>query len=114
MGTVINATAHGFSDGDPIFFANLEGGEGITEGIVYYVLAGSLTADTFTFAASDGGAPVAFTTDITAGDVTAWPTYAVDSDGPHSPPDAPTAPDAPTLDSDVHDLVIRLKIALPA
>jgi hypothetical protein len=63
------ATAHGFAANDPVKFTALTGGAGLEVGTVYYVVAASLAAQTFRVAASRGGTPINFTTDITAGNV---------------------------------------------
>lgn len=75
MGTVINSTAHGFVAGDAIAFADLQGGEPIVEGALYFVLAAGLTADEFQFSDVMDGAPFTYTTDITSGSVNPWPAY---------------------------------------
>jgi hypothetical protein len=63
------ATAHGYVAGDQIRFAGLTGGTGVTAGQTYYVVSTSLAAQTFRFSDTKGGAPINFTTDITAGTV---------------------------------------------
>jgi hypothetical protein len=63
------ATAHGFVSGQPIEFASLTGGTGLTAGMVYFVLAASLAAQTFKISTVVGGTAVNFSTDITAGTV---------------------------------------------
>jgi hypothetical protein len=66
---IVDATAHGLSNGDAIVFTALTGGTGVTAGRVYWVIADNLTADDFQFSATPGGAAVDFTADITAGTV---------------------------------------------
>ena len=112
MSTFIDATAHGFVADDAIVFTNLEGGETIIEGQVYYVLAAGLTADTFQFSETVGGAAVSWTTAITDGSVAAAPTYSVASDGIMDPPPTPTTPSAPTLTSAQVSGIVRLFITL--
>jgi hypothetical protein len=63
------ATAHGYVAGDKVVFTSLTGGAGLTANQVYYVIAGSLGAQTFKVSATPGGSAVNFTTDITAGTV---------------------------------------------
>lgn len=94
--TYIDAAAHGFSSGDPIVFSNLEGGQGIVQGQVYFVIAAGLTSDIFQFSETVGGAAFAFDTPITSGNVAAWPTYSVET-GIMSPPDTPDAPTGLTV-----------------
>jgi hypothetical protein len=63
------AAAHGFAAGDSVRFPTLTGGTGLVANQQYYVVATSLGANTFRVAATQGGAPINFTTDITAGTV---------------------------------------------
>lgn len=62
-------TAHGFVEGQAVVFPTLTGGAGLTAGTTYYVVSTSLAAQTFRVAATPGGTPINFTTDITAGTV---------------------------------------------
>lgn len=64
---IVDATAHGFVDGQEIEFATLTGGAGLTALTSYFVTATSLAANTFRVAATRGGVEIDFTTDITAG-----------------------------------------------
>lgn len=64
-------SAHGFVAGDCVQFVTLTGGAGLSTGTNYYVVSTSLAAQTFRVAASPGGTPIDFTTDITAGTVKA-------------------------------------------
>lgn len=72
---VITATAHGYSNSQRVVLLDLTGGSGLTGqstaqlGTVYYVR--DATSDTFKLAATDGGAAIDFTTNITAGYVLA-------------------------------------------
>ena len=67
---IINtATAHGYVAGDRIVFPTLTGGAGLVINREYFVSATSLAATTFRPSATSGGAPIDFTTDITAGTV---------------------------------------------
>ena len=62
-------TAHGFAAGDAVRFTSLTGGTGLTVDTTYYVVATSLGSTTFRVAATRGGTPLGFSTDITAGTV---------------------------------------------
>lgn len=64
------AAAHGYIAGNRVRFASLTGGAGLSVGTDYWVIAGNLGATTFQVSTTPGGAPVNFTTDITAGSVT--------------------------------------------
>lgn len=67
---LIHATAHGRSAGDIVWFSDLTGGSGLTEGEdhPYYVLASGLTLDDFKITATEGGvAAVDLGSDISAG-----------------------------------------------
>jgi hypothetical protein len=64
------ATPHGLAVGEPVRFAGLTGGAGLTAGITYYVIAASFGTSTFKVSTTPGGAAVNFTTDITAGAAT--------------------------------------------
>jgi hypothetical protein len=61
------AAAHGLVAGDTVTFPTLTGGAGLTANTRYYVVATSLGAQTFRVALTEGGTPINFTTDITAG-----------------------------------------------
>lgn len=111
--TFIDATAHGFVANAKIGFSNLDGGQGIIEGDPYYVLAAGLTADTFQFSETVGGAAFAFDTAITSGSVTAWATYTVAADGIQDPPTALGDPGQPVLDSDVTTGTVRVLVTIP-
>lgn len=63
------AAPHGFAVGDSVRFKTLTGGAGLTAGKRYYVSSTSFGASTFRVSATNGGAPIDFTTDITAGTV---------------------------------------------
>ncbi len=57
---VVTATGHGLAAGTPIFFTTTGAlPTGIVAGQTYYVLSSGLTANTFTFSATAGGAAVA-------------------------------------------------------
>lgn len=62
---VIAASAHGLSNGDKIQFTSLTGGAGLETGVTYYVV--NAATNTFQLATSQGGSPIDFTTDISAG-----------------------------------------------
>lgn len=56
---VVTWTGHGLVAGDPITFSTTGAlPTGVTAGTTYYVLGTSITADTFRFAASDGGTAI--------------------------------------------------------
>lgn len=63
---LITAPAHGLSTDHRVVFMDLGGGglpAGLTEGVVYYVLASGLTADVFKVSTSSGGSAVNITGD---------------------------------------------------
>ena len=60
---VITGTGHGFDIGEPIIFVSLTGGVGLTENVVYWVIASGFTANTFRVSTSFGGSQVDITTD---------------------------------------------------
>lgn len=68
---VTTKTAHGFVVNQRVKFTSLTGGSGLVAGTTYFVIAANLTANTFQLAATAGGAAIDFTTDITAGVVSA-------------------------------------------
>lgn len=56
---VVSKTGHGYSSGDKILFRTTGAlPTGVTAGTVYFVSATDLTADTFKFSATDGGAVI--------------------------------------------------------
>lgn len=112
MGTLINFTAHGLLASDTIVLGNLVGGEGLTENLLYYVLAAGLTANAFAVGLTDGGAAVVFTTDITSGVVTRSDTYEVVTDGVMNPPDVPDPLAAPFVSSEAISGIVRLLVTL--
>ncbi len=61
---VLTQTAHGYSNGDEVYFRALTGGTGLAIYTNYFVR--DVTTDTFKLAATLGGAAIDFTTDITA------------------------------------------------
>lgn len=63
-GDVVN---HGLRAGDRVYFRGLAGGDGLTDGTTYYVIAGGLTSSSFKVAETSGGAAFNFTADITGG-----------------------------------------------
>lgn len=63
------ATAHGFAANDIVVFGALTGGTGLSIDTPYYVIAANLASTTFQVSATQGGAAINFTTDITAGSV---------------------------------------------
>jgi len=67
-GNTINVLGHGLSAGDRVaFFGTVP--TGLTEGVVYWVLAAGLTSDAFTVSTTEGGGAV----DITgSGECDAW------------------------------------------
>lgn len=62
---LITGTDHGFDIGEPIIFVSLTGGVGLTENIVYWVIASGFTANTFRVSTTFGGSQVDITTDYT-------------------------------------------------
>jgi hypothetical protein len=62
---LITGTDHGFDIGEPIIFVSLTGGVGLTENVVYWVIASGFTANTFRVSTSFGGSQVDITTDYT-------------------------------------------------
>jgi hypothetical protein len=64
---VITATAHGYQNGDRVYFVSITGGSGLTAGTIYFVR--DRATDTFKLSANDGGAVIDFTTDISAAQV---------------------------------------------
>lgn len=66
---LVDAASHGLAIGDEIIFTALTGGAGLTVGTPYWVTATGFTASIFRPSATSGGAPIDFTTDITAGTV---------------------------------------------
>lgn len=63
-------TAHGLVEGQAIKFANvLPDDTGIDETVTYYVIADNLTADSFEFSETPGGASFVLANDIASGDV---------------------------------------------
>lgn len=63
-GEVVN---HGLRAGDRVYFTGLAGGTGLEDDTDYYVIATGLTSSAFSVSATDGGAAVNFTSDITGG-----------------------------------------------
>lgn len=63
----VSSTAHGYADGDRVYFVSLTGGSGLTAGTIYYVR--DKATDDFKLASVPGGAAVDFTTDISAAQV---------------------------------------------
>jgi hypothetical protein len=63
----ITATAHGYQNGDRVYFVSITGGSGLTAGPIYFVR--DRATDTFKLSANDGGAVIDFTTDISAAQV---------------------------------------------
>lgn len=66
---IVDAATHGLAIGDAVVFTALTGGAGLVAGRVYWVTGTSFAAGTFRPSATPGGAPVDFTTDISAGTV---------------------------------------------
>lgn len=63
---IFTATAHGFSVNDTVEFTATTGGAGINTGQLYYVIATSLTTDTFKVSATQGGSSINVTSNLTA------------------------------------------------
>ena len=66
---IFTSAAHGYVAGDRVVFTSLTGGAGLSTNRDYYVIAANLAANTFQVSATVGGAPVDFTTDVSAGAV---------------------------------------------
>lgn len=66
--TFTTARPHGFAVNEKVLFPYLNGGKGLTPGKIYFVQSAP-DATSFTVAASLGGAPVNFTTDLEVGAV---------------------------------------------
>jgi hypothetical protein len=113
VGTLLHAVAHGLAASDTIMLANLNGGDGLFENTLYYVLAAGLTVDDFAVSVTDGGAAEVYTTDILAGSIVRTDTYEVDTDGVMDPPTALPTPGNPTLTSTTVSGVVRLFIENP-
>lgn len=64
---ILTATGTAFTEGTNLQFATITGGAGLTAGTNYFVT--NPTGATFQLATTLGGAPINFTTDITAGAV---------------------------------------------
>jgi len=63
------ATAHGLTIGNTVEFSSLTGGTGLVVDTTYWVIATSLASTSFRISASEGGTPLTFSSDITAGTV---------------------------------------------
>jgi hypothetical protein len=66
---VFTCTAHGYTLGDSVKFSALTGGTGLSAGTLYFIIAGSLTANTFQVSTSQAGSAVNLTSALTAGTV---------------------------------------------
>jgi hypothetical protein len=64
---LLTRTAHGLAANDRVVFTALTGGTGLVVGTPYFVIATGLTANDFKVSATQGGAEIDFTTNITAG-----------------------------------------------
>ena len=64
---LVTKAAHGLVANDPIHFTALTGGAGLNVGQPYFVIASGLTANDFKVSASQGGAEIDITSNITAG-----------------------------------------------
>lgn len=62
---IITITDHGFVSGQAVTFSVLTTGAGLTVGLVYYVIAANLAANTFQVSATSGGSAVNITTSYT-------------------------------------------------
>lgn len=63
-GDLVGRTAHGYTDGSRVKLYDIVSTTGLTEGQTYYVV--NATADSFQVAATEGGSPIALTTNGTA------------------------------------------------
>ncbi len=66
---VITSTAHGYSNGQPVYFTSLTGGAGLVINTIYFVI--NTATDTFKLSATSGGAAIDITTTMTDGTVKA-------------------------------------------
>lgn len=66
---LFTCTGHGLQADDQVSFSGLTGGAGLTAGQVYFVIASGLTSNAFKVSATQGGASINMTTDLTAGTV---------------------------------------------
>lgn len=115
MASTINYVGHGLVAGDTFRLVNVDPPDcGINEEHIYYVLASGLTADSFQFSETDGGAAFVLTYAITSADLITADTYAVVSDGVMDAPTTPTTPDAPSVASVETSGLVKLKIVLAA
>ncbi len=64
---LINHPGHSLTPGDEVVFPTLTGGAGLTAGTTYYVISPVAPGVSYKVSATEGGAAVNFTTDITAG-----------------------------------------------
>ena len=64
---ILTCSAHGFANGDKVYFQSIAGGTGLSASTVYFVR--DKTTDTFKLASTLTGAAINFTTDITAGQI---------------------------------------------
>ncbi len=115
MASTINYIGHGLVADDAFTFAYVEPPDsGVLDGVVYYVLAAGLTADSFEFSLSVGGTPVTLASNITYCDIMAAAGYEVVTDGVMDPPVVPGTPDQPVLTADTDTGVVRIVINLVA
>lgn len=77
---IVTATGHGYALNDPVVFAGLTGGAGLTAGTVYF--ARDITTNTFKVALTAGGAAHNITTDMSAATVRSLQTDDVPLTGP--------------------------------
>lgn len=64
---VITDTANGYSNGDTVYFTAIAGGAGLAVNTMYYVI--NVAANTYKLSATQGGAAIDITTDITSGTI---------------------------------------------
>lgn len=93
----ITILEHGLEVGRAIRFLYIEGGEGILEWRLYWVIAEGHTTDTFKFSDEPDGDPVDFTTDIYDLQIHGAPEYNAINGGTMGPPPTPPTPPPPTV-----------------
>lgn len=64
---VVTATGSSYANGDRVFFSSITGGSGLAANTIYYVV--SVSGAAFKLAATEGGAEIDFSTDISASSI---------------------------------------------
>lgn len=78
--STVGGGAHYLNAGDTVAFNELTGGAGLASETLYYVIASGLTVSDFKVSTTPGGASIDHTTNITVGEVTAYPDLDEDGD----------------------------------